>query len=195
MSTDTTRTTNQPTSLGEVTNLPELPADFLAEAKAEGAEVVPYAPDQLAAFIQGQITLGDLEGIPKEAQYQMANKGHQLLEEGKLDDAKVVFEGLLALDPFDAYFLTALGSIALRTEQYDAADHFYSRALEINPFSIAAWAHRGETRVHKGLLLEASEDLKKAMDLDLQGEDPIAQRARLVAQTVADQLKAQQKSV
>ena len=37
MYTDTTRTTNQPTYLGEVTTLPELPTDFLAEAKAEGA--------------------------------------------------------------------------------------------------------------------------------------------------------------
>ena len=45
--------------------------------------------------------------------------------------------------------------------------------------------------MHKGLLLEASEDLTKAIDLDPLGEDPIAHRARMVAQTVADQLKGQ----
>ena len=192
MAEEIRKPSNGPTKLEEVTIAPELPEAFLAEAKQEGATVVAYAPDQLAAFIQGQITLGDLEGIDKEAQYQMAEKGYQLIEEGKLDDGKIVFEGLLALDPFDAYFLTALGSIAQRTEQFDEADHFYSRALEINPFSIAAWAHRGETRIHKGLLLEAAEDLTKAIDLDPKGEDPIALRARMVAQTVADKLRVAQ---
>ena len=194
MTSDTAKTSKTPTSLADINTVPDLPAAFLAEAEQEGATVVPYAPDQLAAFIQGQITLGDLEGIPKEAQYQMAEKGYQLIEEGKLDDGKIIFEGLLALDPFDAYFLTALGSIAQRTEQYDEADHFYSRALEINPFSVAAWAHRGETRVHKGMLAEAAADLTKAIDLDPQGEDPIAHRARMVVQTVADQLKKQESS-
>ena len=112
MAEEIRKSSSGPTKLEELTNAPELPEAFLTEAKQEGATVVPYAPDQVAAFIQGQITLGDLEGIDKEAQYQMAEKGYQLIEEGKLKDGKIVFEGLLALDPFDAYFLTALGSIA-----------------------------------------------------------------------------------
>ena len=41
------------------------------------------------------------------------------------------------------------------------------------------------------MLVEAAEDLTKAIDLDPQGEDPIAHRARMVVQTVVDQLKEQ----
>ena len=194
MAEETKSTSNEPTKLADITEAPELSEALKADAEQEGAVVVPYSPDQMAAFIEGQITLGDLEGIPKGAQYEMAEKGYQLLEEGKLKDAKIVFQGLLALDPYDAYFLTALGAIAQRTEDYDEAEAFYTRALEINPFSVPALAHRGEIRVHKGQLVEAATDLAKAIDLDPKGEDPIAQRARMVAQTVADKLKAEQNS-
>ena len=182
----------QPTlkSLQDLNEAPELPQAVWAEADAAGATLVPYAPDQVAAFIQGHITLGDLEGVTKADQYKLAEKGHQLLEEGKLDDAKIVFEGLLALDPYDAYYLTALGSIAQRTEQLREAEHFYSRALTVNPYAIAAWANRGEVRIHLGQLVEAAGDLAKAIDLDPEGANPIGQRARLIALTVAKMLNS-----
>ena len=111
MTTELNNNSNQPTPLCDIVEAPEVSEALKAEAEQEGAAVVPYGPDQLAAFIEGQITLGDLEGIPKEAQYQLAEKGYQLLEEGKFQDAQTVFQGLLALDPYDAYFLTALAPL------------------------------------------------------------------------------------
>src|SRR5262245_58419717 len=83
------------------------------EPSPEEAPVTAAYPEQhLAKFLMGQMTLGDLEGITKQHQYQIAQIGFYYLTNGKLDEAKKVFEGLLALDPFDAYFYMSLASIA-----------------------------------------------------------------------------------
>lgn len=156
----------------------------LKKAQAEGAVISGYDPRRLEAFIAGHITLGELEGIPKEAQHEMAQTGFRFFTEGKLEQAKKVFTGLLALDPFDAYFLTALGAIAQQEGNLDEAEARFSRALEINPYSPSALVGRGEVRLIQGKLLEAAGDLAKAIAEDPEGTDPATQRARGLAANV-----------
>ena len=145
----------------------------------------------LERFLSGHRTLGELEGIPKTSQYEMARVGHLLLTEGRLAQAGHVFEGLHALDPFDAYFLTALGSIALQDGRLEVAEAKYTRALEINPYSVPARAHRAEVRVLRGRVEEAGEDLSRVAEEDPTRRDPAARRAAALAQVVLGQLAAQ----
>lgn len=148
----------------------------------EGVELAEdkliYPPDRMAAFVKGHITLGELEGITKQEQYKMAERGYGLLESGKLEDAKAVFEGLLVLDPYDAYFHLVRGSIRQREGELEGAEAAYSRSIEVNPFNASAFANRGEVRVLQGQLVEGAEDLIKATELDPEGEQPATQRAR-----------------
>lgn len=156
----------------------------LKEAQAAGAVITGYDPRRLEAFLAGQITLGDLEGIPKDAQHEMAKTGFRFFTEGRLEQARKVFTGLLALDPFDAYFLTVLGAIAQQEGNLEEAELRFSRALEINPFSPSALAGRGEVRLAQGRLLDAAADLTKAIAEDPEGKDPATQRARGLAGNV-----------
>ncbi len=156
----------------------------------EGKAGRTYNEQHLAKFLMGQMTLGDLEGITKQQQYQIAQVGHAYLSSGKLDEAKKVYEGLLALDPYDAYFHMALGSIAQQKEQYEEAIKRYSRALEINPFSPTAHANRGEIRVMTGQLPEGAEDLVKAIQLDPDMKEPATVRARATVRVLKEQLGA-----
>ncbi len=142
----------------------------------------------MEAYVLGQITLGDLEGISKAQQYDMAKVGYAALVAGKLDTAKTVFEGLLALDPFDVYFLSALGSVAQQKNDLDEAERRYSRALEINPFSPFALAHRGEVRLMKGELEGGVDDLLRALEEDPAGRDPGVQRARATLTILIQQI-------
>lgn len=159
------------------------------DAPPEGAEGERiYPPRLLEAFLQGRITLGDLEGVTKQEQYQMAETGHAYLTQRKLDKAKVVFEGLLALDPFDAYFNMALASIAQQEERYEDALQLYARALEINPFSPTAYANRGEIHVMQGNLHVGVEDLVKALELDPKMKEPATERARSTLMVLREQL-------
>lgn len=147
-----------------------------------------YPAHLMEAFQEGRITLGDLEGITKQEQYQMAEIGHGYMNQRKLDEAKVVFEGLLALDPFDAFFNMALGSVAQQQNRPEDADSLYSRALEINPYSPTSWANRGEVRVMQGDLQKGVEDLLKAVELDPRNAEPATERARATLMVLREQL-------
>ncbi len=175
-------------SISEIESLPQADAAYAAAAAEADATITPYSPEALRDFALGRITLGDLEGLGKEPQYEMAQLGFGYLEQGKLDLARQVFAGLLALDPFDAYFHTALGSVSHREGDLEQAEHAYSRAIEINPFSPVAWAHRGEVRLMLGRLDEAAGDLVKAIETDPECADPATQRASALAQTLREQL-------
>lgn len=153
---------------------------------AEGQRA--YNPERIRAFMEGRITLGDLEGITKQEQYRMAEIGFSYLASGKLKEAKTVFEGLLALDPFDAYFHTVLGSIAQQTEDLDEAETRYTRALQINPYSATAMANRGEVRITQGRLTEGAEDLIKAIQADPEGSEQATVRAQATLRVLREKL-------
>jgi tetratricopeptide (TPR) repeat protein len=182
-----------PTKLADITEIPTAPEEDLKKAEEAGAKIVAYDPDRIMAFVGGQITLGDLEGIPKEDQYAMAEAGFEYMNEGKLEMAKQIFEGLMALDPFDAYFHTALGSVAQQMGDLDLADTRYTRAIELNPFNATALANRGEIRLLKGMMVEATEDIAKALEVDPEAQDPAVQRARAIAVSIQAQLEEAQK--
>jgi Flp pilus assembly protein TadD len=138
--------------------------------------------------LTGAITLGELEGVTKDQQYEMAKVGHRYLSQGKLDDAKSVFEGLAVLDPYDSYFQLALGAIAQREGDLAEADARYSRAIELNPCSSHALANRGEVRMMGGRLVEGAKDLLRAIGEDPDGREPTTRRARATIAVVLEQL-------
>ena len=158
------------------------------DEEVEAPEGRVYPPHLMQAFLAGRITLGDLEGITKQEQYQMAEIGHSYLGQGKLPEAKVVFEGLLALDPYDAYFNMALASIAQQVHRNEDARRLYDRALEINPYSPTAYANRGELQVMQGQLQGGVEDLVRALELDPRMKEPATERARATLMVLREQL-------
>lgn len=164
--------------------------DKVLRLENEKVEGNPDAYDEgvVRGFAMGQLTLGDVEGITKPEQYKIAEIGHSYLSSGKLDDAKKIFEGLLALDPYDAYFNAAVASIAQQQERYDDAEKFYARSLELNPYFATAYANRGEMRVTQGDLVAGVQDLQKAIELDPESKEPATLRARVTVQVLQEQL-------
>lgn len=162
----------------------------IKSAAAKGKKIVAYDPDQLYAVMQGHLTLGEVEGISKKEQYRMAEVGYRFLTEGKLQKGKDVFFGLVALDPYDAYFVTCLASAHQQGGDVKEAERLYSRALAINPFQTTARAHRGELYAMSGRLSDAVADLARAMRDDPQGKDPAVRRAAVLLRAIEVQLKA-----
>jgi tetratricopeptide (TPR) repeat protein len=153
-----------------------------------GEPLLPYAPDRLRAFLAGGLTLGDLEGVGKEEQYQIAELGFTCLTSGKLDEAGKIFAGLLALDPFDAYFNLAVGSVAHQRGDFEQAELRYTRCLEINPHFATALAHRGEVRIVTGRLSDGTDDLVRAVELDPGAREPATHRARATLKVLHEKL-------
>ncbi len=138
-------------------------------------------PRRIDGFVAERVTLGDLSGIARDARYQLARVGHARFETGEFDEARRIFRGLAALDPYDAYFQSALGAIALCENDLEWAEQCLDRALRIDPTSAVARAHRCEVRLRRGALRGAAEDLGRAIEEDPKAKQPSTRRALALA--------------
>jgi Flp pilus assembly protein TadD len=124
--------------------------------------------------------------------YQVASLmvcGHNFFSQGRLEEAKKIFDGLAVLDPNNPYINNILGAIHQGLEQYDIAVLRYTRAIELFPNDIVSLTNRAEIYLNQGKFLEASDDLKKAIQLDPERKNPSANRARLLAALTAESLE------
>jgi len=166
-----------------------------AAAATQEPVTVAYDRQLLNEFVLGNITLGELEGIGKDVQYQIAERGYKLLNAGKLKDAEKIFKGLITLDPFDSYFHTVLGSIHQRQDMKDEAIEEYSRALKVNPFNSTALANRGEVFFQQGRVLEATQDFQAAIENDPECKEPATLRCRVLSMALAKTIEENKEKI
>ena len=164
------------------------PEDLEGEPDPDLMQNIPVEV-RIKAFIQGEITLADLYGLPHEQLYDIAQYGKMLFDQGKIEEAETIFTALTALDPYDANFHAGLGAVYQKQGKNEEAIVEYDRALQCNNFHIPSLVNRAELKIMKGALAEAAEDLKKAIELDPEGKDPHSQRARGLALAVASTLQ------
>lgn len=152
--------------------------DELLPPPSIGAGEAIWDPATLERFVRGEVTLAELEGVDADSQSKLAQLGYRLLSSGKLTEARSVFEGLVALNPQESYFLVAAGAVAQREGRHEDAERWYSLALERQPNHLAARANRGEVRLMLSRIPEATEDLVHAVTLDPQALESTTVRAR-----------------
>ena len=152
----------------------------------------PWSPHLLRAFMMGDATLADLEGVSSKSLYEIAEIGYFYLEQGRVEVAKTIFAGLNMLDPLDSYFWTALGAIAQRLGSLDEADAHYTEAVQTNATNVTAFANRGDVRLQLQRFQEGIADLERAFELDPRRQDPSAPRTRLLLEAFGG-LKAEQR--
>ncbi|MEZ4647982.1 MAG: tetratricopeptide repeat protein [Candidatus Eisenbacteria bacterium] len=142
-------------------------------------------------FLEGDLTLAQLEGMSAEDLYQVADMGYDLMTEGKLEDAKKIFEGLYVYNPFDAYFHTALGSIYQRQGDLEAAYEHYLSAVELYDEDVQTWTNLGEVALEQSTkymkagrtaeaeaaFVNAAEALGRAIALDPEAKEDAGRRA------------------
>ncbi|MFZ5470401.1 MAG: tetratricopeptide repeat protein [Myxococcota bacterium] len=119
---------------------------------------------------------------------EMSLLGHQLFEMGRLDEARVVFEGLVGLGVKDAFPHTMLGTIYLALDDQERALALFEAALQVDRSDLAALVYRGEIRLNRGKVKPALEDLSRAIELGL-GDDPFVERARRLMVMAQEVLK------
>jgi tetratricopeptide (TPR) repeat protein len=149
-----------------------------------------FSADRFEKFIMGEITLGQLYGITIEEAYSVAELGYTLYEQGRWKDAQTVFQGLVISDPYDGYFHTMLGAVYQKQNLVDGAIEEYSIAIGLDPANIDAYVNRGELLMQKGSFEQAAKDFKQAIELDPDGTNRSANRARALASAIAAALQA-----
>jgi tetratricopeptide (TPR) repeat protein len=115
----------------------------------------------------------------------LASVGYRLYEQGKIDDARTIFQGLIAAN--DSYYGCAgLGAIALgqRPPLLEEAYANLTKAAELNPNDATVQANIGEMLLRQAKFEEAAPAFRKALDLDPEKKDRGANRARAMIGTL-----------
>jgi len=115
----------------------------------------------------------------------LANVARQSAEQGRLDDARMLLEGLIALEPRFAYLGTCLGCVYMRMGRNDEALVQFEDALHLDPKDVAAHTYAGELRLERGEKPAGLTHLEAAIALDPDGRNAFANRARTLRLTAA----------
>lgn len=117
---------------------------------------------RLQKWADGKATLKDVRGYTDEELYSIAKTGYFLFYQGKVAEARTVFQGLYAINPLDSYFAKALGVVEMAAGNPVGAVAAYDVALKIAPQDAGAYLGRAEVKLLQGQKAQAVDDLRKA---------------------------------
>lgn len=166
----------------------ESPPEWLTSLKELLDRIDPKDTERalkdMEAFVFGEATWREVQGIPKQMLFDIAEQAYLKFKGGRLEEAGQLFKGLSLLDNTIAYFHTALGAIYQKEQKYFDALAEYTVAIELDPKDITAFVNRGETYYLMGLDEQPLEDLEAAIQLDPESKDPWANRARFLKKKI-----------
>ena len=126
-----------------------------------GVQLTQRAMEKLAT---GQTTLAEAVGLSREQLYEIAQQGYRLLNSGKLEEARQIYAGLVAADPYDSVFHCHLGAVYWRMGDLEKAFEEYDASLRFNIANVDALAGRGELYLTKGDAKKGIADLRAALE-------------------------------
>jgi Flp pilus assembly protein TadD len=136
-------------------------------------------------MLQGHETFKDALGLDNDNILALAVYARELVDNGRLDDAQTLLEGLVVLDPQNAYLHTCLGALYMQKGYAEHAKAEFLYALSLDDADTAANTYLGELHVEGGNLEAAVKYLTRAVELDPESRDPYANRARTLAAMVS----------
>lgn len=131
-------------------------------------------------------SLKQLRGYRAADLEAIADIGVQYLHAGALVAARVIFEGLTAIDPTDPYFVLALGLTHEREGRLEEALSAYRQAMRLEPNEGYAEVNAAELLIGRRDFAAARPLLDRALRAaEGHGDHALAQKARLLGQHLA----------
>jgi len=138
---------------------------------------------KLRAYARGEMTWAEVEGMTFEEAKAIAQVGCDLAAAGRLEEARIIFEGLVEGNPKDSASRAALGTVYQKLGRLEEAVTEYSEALRHDPKNPVALGNRGELRLKQGNR-EGFRDLAEAVQADPNGETAAGRRAKSLIKAV-----------
>jgi Flp pilus assembly protein TadD len=132
----------------------------------------------LPEWAAGRVSLKELKGYSDDELYAIAHTAYFFLMQGKNEEAKTLFEGLVAVDPRNDYYYRALGVIFHKLGETERAARQFTYALRVNPRAAAAYVNRAEVYLTQGKFADAANDLRQAIGMCGPKEAALARKAR-----------------
>jgi len=133
----------------------------------------------LQRWADGKATLKEVRGYSDEELYAVAKTAYFFFLQGRVAEARTLFQGLYSVNPVDPYFARALGVIELAAGNAPGALQAYDVAIKLLPNDPGVYVGRAEVKLLMGQKAQAAEDLKKATSLG-KPEDPNTHKASLM---------------
>lgn len=141
-----------------------------------------------ATATQSVHTLAELVGFTFEEAKAIGEIGCDLAAVGRLEEARVLFEGMIEMNQQDAAAHAALGTVYQKQGRLKDAMEAYVTALGIDPTQPIALANRGELRLRQNDR-GGVEDLRAATRNDPTGITVAGRRARALLNALAQAAK------
>jgi Flp pilus assembly protein TadD len=135
------------------------------------------ASTEVRRWAKGEATLQEIKGYSEEELYVIAQHGYTLFLNGKVKDAQVVFEGLVAIDPRNDYYYRALGVVYHRQGDAERALRQFTHAITVSPKAPAGYVNRAEVHIARRDFERALADLTTAVQVADDLSLPIARKA------------------
>ncbi|MBK7996713.1 MAG: hypothetical protein IPK14_26085 [Blastocatellia bacterium] len=119
----------------------------------------------LQAWMDGRLTLARVKEWQPDEYQLLLMLGFTLHEQGRSEEAAIIFEGLVTIDPRNAYCHSALGAAYMRLEQDEKALTHLNMALQLDAKDISAYINRAELFMKQKGFQQAQADLEMAIKI------------------------------
>jgi type III secretion system low calcium response chaperone LcrH/SycD len=145
------------------------------------AEGDPRQIQALQRWADGKATLKEVRGYSDEELFSIARTAYYFFYQGKISEARTLFQGLYAVNPLDSYVAKALGVVEHAAGNAQGALAAFDVALKISPQDPAAYVGRAEVKISLGQKSQAVDDLKRALGLSREEPDLNAKISALLS--------------
>ena len=135
-------------------------------------------PETVDQVLVHKISLAKALGVSDGVVEVFAILGLQHYEQGRYEDARVMFQAAVALDSKSYLGHAGLGVLALVKDDLPGAEDHLQHAYQLNARDAAVCCNLGETLLRKSQNAEAKRYLGESVALDPARTDPNANRAR-----------------
>ncbi|MCP3141411.1 SycD/LcrH family type III secretion system chaperone [Pyxidicoccus xibeiensis] len=140
----------------------------------------PQDEAKLAATLQrwadGKATLKEVRGYSDDELYAIAKTAYFFFYQGRISEARTLFQGLYAVNPTDGYFAKALGVVEMAAGNGQGALAAFDVAAKLSPQDPSVYVGRAEVKLALGQKPQAIEDLRRAAAMT-PAEDPVVRKA------------------
>lgn len=143
----------------------------------------PKLVAQLQKWADGKATLKDVRGYTDEQLYSIARTAYLFYYQGKIEEARTLFQGLYAVNPLDSYFAKALGVVEFAAGNAQGAVTAYDVCIKLSPEDVGAYVGRAEVKIALGQKSGAIEDLRRASQI-VDTSDPLKPKVSALLQSL-----------
>jgi thioredoxin 1 len=137
---------------------------------------------------KGEALRGRL-GWTRNEFYDVAQAVYPWVDAGEHRAVHLCFTAFALFMPRDGYFHSIIAAALAKMERRDEAVREYGVALELGYRTTDVFTNRGELLLQKADFENALEDLNASIELDPEGNDPFANRARSLVRATSEVLK------